>query len=168
MSIEMTNYIFLAVALPFALWTTWSDLRYMKIRNITVLLMGAAFLITGAILLPFEVLLWRILGGLIVLVLGFGLFAIGRIGGGDAKFAAVMAMFIDHSHIAMFLFTLSMFALLGVFLHRMVGKMGFLNPITDKWESWAIERRTSKKNFPLGLGMSAALIYYLMSVAEII
>ena len=168
MSIELTNYIFLAVAAPFAIWSTWSDLKYMKIRNITVLLMLGAFLISGAILLPFDVFLWRLLGGLFVLVGGFTLFAFGRIGGGDAKFAAAMALFVNHAHIASFLFTFSMFALLGVFLHRMVGKMGFLDRFTDNWESWAIERKTSKKNFPLGLGMSAALIYYLMSVAEII
>ena len=168
MTIELTNYIFLAIAAPFAIWSAWSDLKYMKIRNITVLLMAGAFLISGAILLPFDVFLWRLLGGVIVLVGGFTLFAIGRIGGGDAKFAAAMAMFVDHALIASFLFTFSMFALLGVFIHRMIGKMRFLDRFTDNWESWAIERKTRKKNFPLGLGMSAALMYYLMSVAEII
>ena len=164
LDIAYTNYIFLAVAAPFALWSAWSDLKFMKIPNILVLTMTGAFLISGAILLPIDVYLWRLLGGFIVLVIGFTLFSLGGIGGGDAKFAAAMALFIDHAHISVFLFELAMFALLGVILHKIVGKLGFMNPITDNWESWRIEKTSKKKNFPLGLGMSAALIFYQLSV----
>ncbi len=164
LDIIYTDYIFLVVATPFTLWSAWSDLKFMKIPNILVLLMTGAFLISGAILLPFDVYLWRLLGGFIVLVIGFTLFSFGGIGGGDAKFAAAMALFIDHNHIASFLLELAMFALLGVILHKMVGKIGFLNPITDNWESWRVEKTSKVKNFPLGLGMSAALIFYQLSV----
>lgn len=168
MSIEVVNYIFLAIAAPFAIWSAWSDLKLMKIPNVLVLLMTGAFIISGAILLPFDVFLWRLLGGFLVLVIGFTLFSLGGIGGGDAKFAAAMALFIDHTHIASFLFMLAMFALLGVVLHKIVGKLGFMSPITDNWESWRIEKTSKKKNFPLGLGMSAALIFYQLTVVGII
>ena len=117
LDIAFSDYIFLAVAAPFALWSAWSDLKYMKIPNILVMLMTGAFLISGVILLPLDVFLWRLLGGLIVLVIGFTLFSLGGIGGGDAKFAAAMALFIDHNHISSFLLELSLFALLGVILH---------------------------------------------------
>ncbi|OUS08341.1 hypothetical protein A9Q96_02475 [Rhodobacterales bacterium 52_120_T64] len=166
--ISFANYIFLAVATPFALWSAWSDLKYMKIPNILVLLMTGAFVISGAILLPFDVLLWRLLGGFIVLAVGFTLFSFGGIGGGDAKFAAAMALFVDHSHIASFLFELSIFAIIGVVLHKIIGKLGFMNPITDNWESWRIEKTSKVKNFPLGLGMSATLIYYQLSVVGLV
>jgi prepilin peptidase CpaA len=119
--------------------------------------MTGAFLISGAILLPLDVFLWRLLGGFIVLVIGFTLFSLGGVGGGDAKFAAAMALFIDHNHTASFLLELSMFALLGVILHKVIGKLGFMNPITDNWESWRIEKTTKKKNFPLGLGKLSSL-----------
>lgn len=148
MSAELTNYIFLAIATPFAVWSAWSDLKYMKIPNILVLIMAGLFLVTGPFLLDFDVYLWRLLGGFIVLAIGFTLFSLGGIGGGDAKFAAAMALFIDHTHLASFLFMLAMFALLGVVLHKIVGKLGFMSKITDTWESWRIEnqvkRRTSR------------------------
>ncbi len=168
LDIAYSNYIFLAVATPFALWSALSDLKYMKIPNILVLLMTGAFLISGVILLPFDVFLWRLFGGFVVLAIGFTLFSLGGIGGGDAKFAAAMVLFIDHTHTSSFLFELSMFALLGVILHKVIGKLGFMKPITDNWESWRIEKTSKKKNFPLGLGMSAALIFYQLSVVGLV
>jgi len=168
LDISYTNYIFLALATPFALWSAWSDLKFMKIPNILVMIMTGVFIISGAVLLPFDVFLWRLLGGFIILVIGFTLFSFGGIGGGDAKFAAAMALFIDHNHIAPFLLELAMFALIGVILHKIVGKLGFMNPITDNWESWRVEKSSKVKNFPLGLGMSAALIYYQLSVVGLV
>ncbi len=150
------NYVFLIVALPFAFWTLWTDLKYMKIRNITVLLMLAAVLVANLVYLPLDVFLWRLLGGVIVLAIGFVLFALVGIGGGDVKFAAVMALFIDHSDLARFLFMLSLFCLITVFIHRMIGKMKLAKPITENWESWK-----GDLHFPLGFALSSALIYYL-------
>jgi prepilin peptidase CpaA len=168
MSIELTNYIFLVLATPFAIWSAWSDLKYMKIPNILVLLMAGAFVVSGPFLLDFDIYLWRLFGGFIVLVIGFVLFSIGGFGGGDAKFGAAMALFVDHTHIASFLLLLAMFALLGVVTHRIVGMFGFMSKITDTWESWRVEKTGKIKNFPLGLGMSAALIFYQLSVVELI
>lgn len=147
MSIEIANYLFLSIATPFAIWSAWSDLKLMKIPNVLVLLMAGAFIISGAILLPFDVFLWRLLGGFIVLVIGFTLFSLGGIGGGDAKFAAAMTLFIDHAHIASFLFMLAMFALLGVVLHKIAGKLGFMSPITDNWEPGGSRRRAKRRIF---------------------
>jgi len=168
LDISFANYIFLAVATPFALWSAWSDLKFMKIPNILVMLMTGAFVISGAILLPFDIFLWRLIGGLMVLVVGFGMFSLGGIGGGDAKFAAAMALFIDHTHIPSFLLELSLFALIGVILHKIIGKLGFMDPITDNWESWRIEKTSKVKNFPLGLGMSSALIFYQLTVVGLV
>ncbi len=168
LDISYANYIFLAIGTPFALWSAWSDLKFMKIPNILVLLMTGSFIISGAILLPFDIFLWRLLGGFMILALGFLVFSLGGIGGGDAKFAAAMALFIDHNHIASFLLELSLFALLGVILHKVIGKLGFMNPITDNWESWRVEKTSKVKNFPLGLGMSAALIFYQLTVVGLV
>jgi len=146
----------LITAIPFALWATWSDLRYMKIPNRLVILMTASFLIIGAIFLPLGVYEWRVIAGIIVLAGGFFLFSIGGIGGGDAKFAAAMTLFVDHRDVGSFLFTLAIFTLLAVFTHWIIGKLKFAAPITKTWDSWAIRRK-----FPLGYGMGSALIFYL-------
>lgn len=152
----MTNYIFLAIALPFAIWAAWSDLKYMKIPNKMVLALAATFIVAAFVLLPLDVVLWRLLGGFIVLAVGFILFAIGGFGGGDAKYAAAIALFVPHTDAGFFIFILAISALIAVFLHRMFGKLKFTAPITENWKSW-----TAGKNFPLGLGLSGAFIFYL-------
>lgn len=159
----MTDYIFLAIAIPFALWAAWSDLKFMKIPNKLVLLLAAAFIVAGLILLPFDVFLWRLLGGFIVLAVGFILFAIGGMGGGDAKYAAAIALFVPYSDSGYFIFILALAALLAVFVHRIIRKLGILKSLTDNWKSWK-----SGKNFPFGLALSGAFIFYMVQHSAII
>lgn len=149
----------LIVAIPFCLWATWSDLRYMTIPNMLVLSMAGVFLVVGAIVLPFtDVFLWRVLGGVIVLTVGFLLFAIGGLGGGDAKFAAAMVLFVDHADILDFILILALVTLVAVTLHIIIGKLKFAAPLTQNWKSW---EKQEKRKFPLGFGMGSALILYL-------
>lgn len=153
----MANIVFFLVALFFGLWAAWSDLKFMIIPNKLVLALGATFLVTGPIFLPIvDVFLWRLLGGFIVLAVGFILFAIGGFGGGDAKFAAAIALFIPAHDAGYFIFILALAALLAVFLHRTIAMFEFADPITEHWKSW-----TSGKNFPLGLALSGAFIFYM-------
>lgn len=159
---DYSNYIFLAIALPFALWAAYSDLKFMKIPNKLVLALTAVFIISAFILLPYTEVLWRLLGGFIVLAIGFILFAIGGIGGGDAKYAAAIALFVPRYDAGYVIFILALAALLAVFSHRMFGKLGFAKSITENWESWH-----SGKNFPLGLALSGAFLFYLIQRAII-
>lgn len=152
-----TDYALFLAALPFALWATYSDLRYMKITNISVLIMTVVFLVVGVIFLPFDVFLWRIVGGLIVLAIGFILFAMNSMGGGDAKFGAAMALFVDHDEILEFIFILALVTLVAVVSHYIVGKFKFARPITSVWKSWT----NGNRKFALGYGMGSALLYYL-------
>ncbi len=156
MMTQFANYALFVAATPFCLWATWSDLRYMKIPNRLVVIMAATFLVVGGVFLPLDAYLWRLLGGLVVLAAAFLLFSVGGIGGGDAKFAAVMALFIKFDDIGTFLFLLAVITLVAVLLHWLFGKLPFTRPITTTWESWSV-----KKKFPLGFGMGTALIFYL-------
>ena len=60
---------------------------------------GAAFY-TG---MPLEQIGWHLVASAIVLVTGFGLFAFGYIGGGDAKLMAVAALWLGIGHLFEFL-----------------------------------------------------------------
>ena len=72
-----------------------SDLLTMKISNKLVLFLIAAFFIVAiAVQLPLEVMGMHVLCALLVLAVGFTLFALGWIGGGDAKLAAATALWL--------------------------------------------------------------------------
>lgn len=154
------DFALLVTAIPFCVWSTISDMRVMKIPNVLVIAMAISFLVVGIIFLPIDVFLWRLLGGFIVLVIGFLLNMVGAVGGGDAKFAAVMAMFVAQGDILRFIFILAIGTLIAVALHYFIGKLKFARPITTTWTSWAKDGK-----FPMGFGMGGALIYYLATRA---
>ena len=85
--------VLVLVALPLLLAAAagW-DIASFTIPNfLNLMLMAAfaAFALTAG--LSFSVIGWHLLGGIIALAIGFTLFALGHIGGGDAKlFAAVV------------------------------------------------------------------------------
>ena len=152
---EYADLALFIAALPFGLLATYFDLKLMIIPNKVVLGLMAAFLIVGLIFLPFQAFLWQLLGGFIILAIGFVLNAAGLVGGGDAKFAAAMALFVPFIDALPFLFMLAIITLIVVALHYVVGKLPFAAPITTTWKSWAKDRK-----FPMGFGFGPALIYY--------
>ena len=50
---------FLPFVLPICIWVAWSDLREMRIPNVSVLALAGVFLAVGLIALPFEVYYMR-------------------------------------------------------------------------------------------------------------
>ncbi|MDF2798244.1 MAG: peptidase [Devosia sp.] len=81
---------------PFAMaFAASSDLLTMRISNKLVLLLVAGFaLMALAIDLPLELVAMHIACALAVLVVGFAFFALGWIGGGDAKLAAATTLWL--------------------------------------------------------------------------
>lgn len=157
---EYADLALFVAAVPFGLLATYFDLKLMIIPNKVVLGLAITFLVVGLIFLPLPTFLWHLLGGFVVLVIGFLLNAIGLVGGGDAKFAAAMALFIPFADTLPFLFMLAIITLVVVALHYLVGKLSFAAPITTTWKSWAKDRK-----FPMGFGFGPALIYFLATKA---
>jgi len=74
-----------------------SDLVSMTISNkVSLLLMGGFMVFAISIGMSWESIAWHWAMFAIVLLVGFILFAIGAIGGGDAKLAASTALWFDH------------------------------------------------------------------------
>ena len=84
------------------------DFLTMKIPNwltglVGVSFFGAAFYVG----MPFDQIAWHVAAGAAVLIVGFGLFAVGYFGGGDAKLLAVAAMWLGMGQLVEFLIVMS-------------------------------------------------------------
>lgn len=153
-----TAWWFLPFVTPVALWVAWSDLARMKIPNKAVLTLVAIFAIVGLFALPLDVWAWRWLHLALVLVAGFILSSVGAMGAGDAKFAAAMAPFIAPGDAVAFAYLLSATLLAAYLLHRLMRAIPAITAATANWESWQ-----RKRDFPAGLGLGPALVFYLIA-----
>ncbi len=89
----LSLFIFFFIIL--VLYAAWSDARFLRIPNWISLSLFAAFLPTALLAsLPMESIAWHLGAGLVVLVAGFALFAIGLFGGGDANLMSACALWL--------------------------------------------------------------------------
>jgi prepilin peptidase CpaA len=147
--------LFLPFVLPLALWVAWSDMKFMRIPNASVVALVGVFATVGLVALPLEVWAWRWSHLAIILGLGFLAHAAGAVGGGDAKFAAAMAPFVAAGDLR---FVLALFAacILGAFAcHRSARALAPVRALTADWRSW------TDPGFPMGLALSGTLVLYL-------
>ena len=150
---------FLPFVLPIAIWVAWSDMKFMKIPNQSVMTLTLVFAVIGLIALPFGEYVWRWSHLVIILLAGFIANALRLVGAGDAKFAAAMAPFFAQSDIRLIL---PLFAaiLLGAFAaHRLMKHLPVFRSSVADWQSW------QRDDFPMGLALSGTLVFYLLLVA---
>jgi prepilin peptidase CpaA len=132
-----------------------SDLLTMRISNKLVLLLVAGFFILGiATNLSMQQFALHAAAGLAVLVVGFTLFAFRWIGGGDAKLAAVTALWLGFELTLPYLvqaallggaLTLMILAFRGVPLVPAIARVGWLERLHDR-----------KSGVPYGIALAAA------------
>ena len=146
---------FLPFAVPISIWVAWSDMKFMKIPNMAVLALFGVFVIVGLIALPLDEYLQRLLHLVVVLVIGFVISALGLIGAGDAKFAAVMAPFVALGDTFQMGYLLAAIILAAFVTHRLFQRSKAFRKLTPNWESW------DNKDFPMGLALGSALVIYL-------
>ncbi|MCL4675536.1 MAG: prepilin peptidase [Pararhodobacter sp.] len=145
----------LVFATPIAGFVAWSDLRAMRIPNLSVLALLAVYAVVGLLTLPTTVWAWSWLHFVVVLVVGFTLSLTGGFGAGDAKFAAAMAPFVALGDLRLFLVLFSAVVLAAFVAHRILRAIPAIRRATPNWASW--ERR----EFPFGLALGPTLIFYL-------
>jgi prepilin peptidase CpaA len=146
---------FLIPNVPLALWTIFTDLRSMRISNMTILAMIAAFIVIGPFVLQLDAYLWRFAQFGVVLVIAILLNAIGGFGAGDGKYAAAAALFIDREDAMFVLLLLGVSALMTVVLVEFARRTP-LHKLAPDWESWK-----SKRQYPMGLGLGVTMMIYL-------
>lgn len=149
--------ILLLPALPVAIWVAWSDLKFMKITNRSVVAMVVVFLLAGAIAFPPEVYIWRLLNLVVILAIGFTANLLRLVGGGDAKYAAAIAPFFAVADFRGILILFAVMLLAAFVTHRIFGKIPAIKKMTVGWASW-----DAGNDFPMGLALSGTLIAYLV------
>jgi len=146
----------LPFVLPIAIWVAWSDMARMKIPNKAVLALAVVFASVGLLALPFEDWAWRWVHFAVALGIGFLANMARLLGAGDAKFAAAMAPFIHRDDLMMFGYLFAAALLAGFAIHRLAKRIPAVRRRTEGWESWV------RKDFPMGLSLTGALVFYLV------
>lgn len=135
-----------------------SDLVTMKIPNWIPLLILAAFAPAAyAAGLDLKLIGWHLLVGFLALVVCFGMFAIGWIGGGDAKLAAAIAFWIGP------FFTLLEWTLLfalygGILTAFLLAVRRFPLPLSLLRHDWIARLHLPKGGVPYGIALAGAAL----------
>jgi prepilin peptidase CpaA len=134
-----------------------SDLFTMTISNrVTLMLVGGFFALAAITGVDATEMISHLSAGCVVLIAGFGLFARGIIGGGDAKLAAAAALWLGFDHLLPYLLLAS---LLGGALS--IGLIWFRMAPLPEWlarQTW-VERLHSKDGgVPYGIALAAAAL----------
>ncbi len=146
----------LGLAAPFTLWAAWCDVRTMRIPNEISVYAGLVFILAMPFFLSFESYGFRVAVGGWVLVAGFILNALGLLGGGDAKFATVMAPFVTPGqYIYLLMAYLASILVCFVFL-RLLQFVAQRRGILQDWKSFSAGRK-----FPMGLPIAVTMLVYL-------
>lgn len=135
----MDNSLALFVLLPALLFVVGSDLLYRRIHNLLVLVLLVLWLVQPVTALldfgPWQQLdsaavlgatAWSLLGAGLVLLVGYGLFFLGRVGAGDVKLMVVICLWVGpHDQLAFLIVT----ALAG-------GLLALGLPLLNHFEQW--------------------------------
>ena len=159
-------WVAFAAMVPLMVLTAWWDLKYLKIPNKLVMAVLATFVVTGLWGLPLDTFAWRLVYGVIALVLGFGLFALGGIGGGDAKMAAVLVPFAAPADAAAILLIYAILTFVLLMVVRLT-----MQVVRHEETGWLaldqLNKPARERVFPMGLIFGATILVYLgASTAE--
>jgi prepilin peptidase CpaA len=149
------NGILLLVYPAIMAWAAASDLLTMRITNRIVLVLLGAFALMALLAgMPLEELYSHLAAGAVVFAGAFAFFAFGWIGGGDAKLAAVTALWLGWPLLLPYLVYSSLFG----------GALTIFILLLRHWPlpaglvevSWVFRLHDSKAGVPYGIALAAA------------
>lgn len=131
------------------------DLLTMTIPNrISIVLIGAFAVAAAMMGIGWWALASHIGAGLLMLTVGIGMFAMGWLGGGDAKLLAATALWLGFDHLLPYLLLAGMaggaLSLLILFYRRL------LPPLWLTRQGWAMNLHHAKTGIPYGIALAAA------------
>ena len=157
--------IALLVVFPAAMaFAAASDLVSMTISNWLCLALVALFAVCTLLLgLSWAEVGWHLAAGSLVLVICFGLFAAGWIGGGDAKLAAATTLWFGFDHLMAYLLLASVFGgVLTLVILRL--RAHPLPAVAESW-SWARRLHAANQGVPYGIALAFAALFILPETA---
>lgn len=137
-----------------------SDLFTMTISNRVSLALAAGFLALAIMsgMAPLDILL-HIGAGALLLVVAFGCFAMGWVGGGDAKVAAAAALWFGFAHLMNYLLYASVFG--GVLTLLLVQFRQWPLPYPLAGQAWLLKLHAKESGIPYGIALAiGALMIY--------
>lgn len=134
-----------------------SDLLTMTIPNRISLALVAAFFLAALLLgMPLATLGMHVLSFAVVLAVGFACFALGWIGGGDAKLAAAAALWLGWSHLFAFFLTFSILG--GALTLLLVVWRSVPMPLFVHRVAWLDRLHDRRSGVPYGIAIAGAVL----------
>jgi len=135
-----------------------SDLLTMTISNrISLMLAGGFFVMALLVGMSGTDVLLHMGAGATVLVLAFGCFAMGWIGGGDAKLAAATALWFGFDHLLIYLIYASLFG--GALTLLMIQFRMIPLPQVLAAQTWVQRLHQKDGGVPYGIALAAAALF---------
>ncbi len=134
-----------------------SDLLTMTISNrLSLALTGGFFVLTIVTGMSLPVIGMHLAAGALVLVVTFGFFSQGWIGGGDAKLAAATALWFGFDHLPEYLIYASLFG--GVLTLVLIQFRKLPLPGLLARQPWIMRLHDSDGGIPYGIALAAAAL----------
>jgi len=159
----MIAEILVIVALPLLLAVAagW-DLASFTIPNflsVALLAVFAAFALAAG--LSFSTIGWHMLAGLLGLFIGFTLFALGYVGGGDAKLFAAVVLWLGFKDLMPYALLASVFG--GALTIGMIALRRWPLPAFALRQTWIVKLHDAKSGIPYGVALAAGAFILLPS-----
>ena len=136
------------------------DLLTLKIRNVLVMAVAVCFFLAAPIIgLSFQDIMLNAGVALLVLLVCFGFFAAGWIGGGDAKLAAATALWFGWEHVLEYLVISTLAG--GLLTLALLLFRNMLLPASFYSKPWLMKLHESKSGVPYGIAFAiGALVVF--------
>lgn len=139
------------------IWAAASDLATMTIPNRISLALVASFVVLAPIAgLDLETFGLHWAAGTLVLIVSFAFFAFGWIGGGDAKFAAAIALWLGWTNLLPFVVFAALFG--GALTLALLSFRAAVLPGFVVRHAWVRRLHDEKAGVPYGVALAAAAL----------